>query len=116
MKGLEMSAVIQKAKKQNASKACKATSTRVATVRGELIDIDDISPHPKQLRRDFDAEELEALAQSLKESDLLQDILVRPAPDGSENRFQLICGERRLRAAKLAGWSKISCTIRTYSD
>ena len=57
--------------------------------------VDQIDPNPFQPRRQFDPAELASLADSLRQHGMLQPILVRPAGD----RFQLIAGERRLRAA-----------------
>lgn len=63
-----------------------------------------IVPNPSQPRRHFDAEELEGLASSMREKGLVQPIGIKPLDDG---RFQLVYGERRLRAAKIIGLDKI---------
>ena len=67
----------------------------VLTVR-----VSQIEPKPGQPRKVFDSEALAQLAESIGAHGVLQPILVRPLPDG---RFQIIAGERRWRAAKLAG-------------
>lgn len=72
-----------------------------------MIDCSKIYPNPLQPRRHFDSEEIESLAQSIRQHGLLQPISVRKV-GGS---YELIAGERRLRAAKLAGLSKIACVI-----
>jgi ParB family chromosome partitioning protein len=72
------------------------------------VPIDRISPNPHQPRRDFDQALLGQLAESLKSSGLIQPIIVRPMEDG----YQLIAGERRLRAAKLAGLTVIPVLVR----
>lgn len=63
-----------------------------------------IVPNPSQPRRHFDAEDLEGLASSMREKGLVQPIGIKPLDDG---RFQLVYGERRLRAAKIIGLDKI---------
>lgn len=69
----------------------------------DKIPVDLIDANPFQPRRDFDAAELTALSESLTEHGLLQPIVVRKKGD----RYELIAGERRLRAAQQAGWSEI---------
>ncbi|EGW39019.1 ParB/RepB/Spo0J family partition protein [Desulfosporosinus sp. OT] len=76
------------------------------------IPVSDIDPNPDQPRRDFDLEALNELANSLQEHGLLQPILVRPVGE----RYYIIAGERRLRAAKIAGFSKIECIVQLCSD
>mgnify|MGYP002344253584 CR=1 FL=1 len=71
-----------------------------------------ISPNPFQPRLGFAEESLEELAQSIRTYGLLQPVLVRPL-DGS---FQLVAGERRLRACKLLGWTKIPAVVREVND
>ena len=70
-------------------------------VAGRLeVDINSIKPNPKQPRTIFDDESLRELSESIKEIGILQPPVVRKV---SENQYELIMGERRLRAAKLAG-------------
>jgi len=76
------------------------------------IDISDIEPNPDQPRREFDTQALNDLADSLREHGLLQPILVRPVGE----RYYIIAGERRLRAAKIAGFSKINSIVQLCSD
>ena len=76
------------------------------------IPVERIDANPYQPRRTFDECELKELAASLDEHQMLQPVLVRQV--GS--RYQLISGERRLRAAILAGWAKIPARVRTASD
>jgi ParB family transcriptional regulator, chromosome partitioning protein len=75
--------------------------------------ISDIQPNRFQPRRDFDPKELTALENSLKASGLLQPITVRGIPDG---RFELVAGERRLRAASRLGWTSIPAVVRDFDD
>lgn len=74
--------------------------------------IEAIRPNPLQPRRSFDEESLEGLADSIKELGVLQPVLVREVTDG----FELIAGERRLRAAKRAGLRTVPVVIRTADD
>ncbi len=76
------------------------------------LNIKDIQPNPFQPRREFDAAELASLADSLKEHGLLQPLLVRRVDD----RYQLIAGERRLRAAAQAGWTEVPVIVREADD
>ena len=77
------------------------------------IDINAIEANPFQPRVEFDQEALEELAQSIKEQGVIQPVTVRKL---GYNRYQLISGERRLRASKLAGLSKIPAFIRIAND
>lgn len=71
------------------------------------IEVSRIQPNPSQPRESFDEEELEDLAQSIKEAGVLQPVLVRRSGDG----FELIAGERRWRAARRAGLERIPAMI-----
>lgn len=73
------------------------------------IELDRIGPDPDQPREEFDEESLERLAESLKTRGQLQPIRVRW--DLSQNQYVIICGERRWRAAKLAGMPSMACVI-----
>jgi ParB family chromosome partitioning protein len=85
-----------------------------APVAGRLeVDIESIRPNPKQPRSIFDDSELSELAASIKEIGILQPPVVRKV---GENQYELIMGERRLRASKLAGFSRIPVIIRETSD
>ena len=77
------------------------------------IDIDKISPNPDQPRRNFDQESLEELAASIRELGIVQPLSLRLADDG---RYQIIAGERRWRAARLAGLLSVPAYVRTASD
>ncbi|MEI8375767.1 MAG: ParB/RepB/Spo0J family partition protein [Planctomycetota bacterium] len=71
------------------------------------LSIESIQCNPHQPRQDFDPDELQRLAESLTSHGLLQPVVVRPWEGG----YQLIAGERRLRAARLAGWTEVPVTI-----
>ena len=77
-----------------------------------MINVYDIDNNPFQPRRDFTEPEIVSLAESLKEHDMLQPVVVRITGD----RYQLISGERRLRAAIHAGWSEVPARIRDAND
>ena len=77
------------------------------------LNILDIARSPFQPRRDFKEEELKELAESLKNNGLVQPPTVRKNAAG---RYELIAGERRLRAAQLAGWKKIRVTLVEADD
>lgn len=77
---------------------------------GQLLMIpqENIFPNPNQPRKYFDYSELEGLAQSIRENGLLQPVTVRPREDFG---YELISGERRLRAARIIGMKEIPCVI-----
>ncbi|MEE3453904.1 ParB/RepB/Spo0J family partition protein [Dialister sp.] len=82
---------------------------------GKVLDIstDAISGNPWQPRQDFDEESLKSLAESIKKDGLLSPVVVRKKED---NRYELIAGERRYRAAKLAGLLLIPAIVVDYDD
>ncbi|HYM46260.1 MAG TPA: ParB/RepB/Spo0J family partition protein [Solirubrobacteraceae bacterium] len=77
------------------------------------LPVEMIAPSPKQPRRRFDDEALRALAGSLGERGVLQPVLVRPKPGGT---YELVAGERRWRAAKIAGLEAIPALVRERED
>ncbi len=89
------------------------TSTGVITANRDEIDLNNISANPKQPRTVFDEDQLTELALSIKEVGLLQPPVVRSIGNG---KYQIIMGERRFRAAKLAGLKSIPVIIRQTSD
>lgn len=84
-----------------------------AHARYAELDVTSISPNPQQPRSVFDEEALAELSFSIKEIGLLQPVVVRPLGDDT---FELIAGERRLRATKDAGLATIPAIIRTTDD
>jgi len=80
--------------------------------RSLSCNIEDIQVNPHQPRTVFNQEKLEELAHSIKEKGIIQPLLVKEADIG----FQLIAGERRLRAAKLAGLSKVPIIVKPVSE
>ncbi len=75
------------------------------------IAVSRIHPNPRQPRKCFDDKKLEELAHSILDKGVLEPLLVRPIRDG---RFELIAGERRLRAAQLAGLSEVPVIFRDF--
>ena len=78
-----------------------------------LVSVNKITPSPYQPRREFDERKLEELASSIKSHGLLQPVVIRIRPDGA---YELIAGERRLRASALAGLDEIPAIVENVSD
>jgi len=89
-----------------------ATATNTPASDLQRIPLSRVRQNPYQPRRQFDASELAELESSLKASGLLQPITVRRQGDS----FELIAGERRLRAASNLGWTEISAIVREFDD
>jgi ParB family chromosome partitioning protein len=79
------------------------------------IPIEFVRPNPEQPRKTFGATELEELAASIRERGVLQPILLRPVA-GHANAYQIVAGERRWRAAQLAGLRAIPALVRELAD
>lgn len=77
------------------------------------VPVDAIAPNPQQPRKDFDEDEIEELAASIESLGILQPLLVRTSGPG---RFELIAGERRLRASKLAGLDEVPVLVVETDD
>lgn len=90
----------------------KAEQKGVAADGIETIDINKIYANPNQPRKKFDKESLNELAESIKVHGLIQPIIVNKMPDG----YMIIAGERRFRACKLAGVSKVDAVVKNYSQ
>lgn len=80
-----------------------------------MVEIDHIVPNPVNPRRHFDDEMLADLAQSIGTHGIVQPIVVRPDPNNAE-RFELIAGERRWRAAQRAGLTRVPVIVRAVDD
>lgn len=83
---------------------------------GSLVElaVSDIRPNPFQPRQDVDPAALEELKASIRQAGLLQPIVVRPMPNGGG--YELIAGERRLRACQALGWERIPAVKREVDD
>lgn len=85
-------------------------SSGVSTVKVKLLDIE---PNRDQPRKQFDEEALNELSNSIAQHGVLQPLLVRPMPDGG---YQLVAGERRWRASRMAGLTEVPVVIRDLTD
>ena len=72
------------------------------------VNIDDLRPNPYQPRKNFDINALQELSESIKTHGVFQPIIIKPSVKG----YEIIAGERRVRASKMAGLSKIPAIIR----
>lgn len=85
-----------------------------------LIDIEHIKPNPYQPRREFNREDLQSLADSIKVYGILQPLMVskveKEVPGGRQVKYELIAGERRLRAAKIAKLPRVPVIIRHLAN
>src|SRR4051794_8005636 len=77
------------------------------------VPVELIAPNPRQPRRRFDDESLQGLADSVRERGVVQPVLVRPVAGGT---YELIAGERRWRAARLAGLAELPALVRSRDD
>lgn len=77
------------------------------------LTLSSVAPNPTQPRRHFDEDQLKELAASIREVGVLQPILVRPVREG---RYQIVAGERRYRAAQVAGLTHIPAIVRSATD
>lgn len=85
-----------------------------AAASGEMeVEISKLQPNPHQPRTEFDKDALQELADSIKEHGVIQPVLVEEAGNGN---YYIIAGERRTRAAKLAGLTKIPVRIQKFSE
>jgi len=107
------------APKAPATLTTAATTTTVTAAspveprdRVQHIPLDRIRPCPFQPRKEFTAEALQELADSIKAQGIIQPLVVRPRPDG----FELIAGERRWRAAQQLGWKEVPAIVREADD
>ncbi|MCL2610887.1 MAG: ParB/RepB/Spo0J family partition protein [Defluviitaleaceae bacterium] len=83
-------------------------------IKGDVLeeDIEKITPNPEQPRKQFNEAALEELSQSIKEFGIIQPIVVNKKANG----YEIIAGERRYRAAKLAGLTRVPVIVKTYTD
>lgn len=79
------------------------------------LHLDDIRPNPDQPRRSFDRKALQELADSIGSQGLLQPLLVRPLGSARLGKYEIIAGERRWRACRLAGLTEVPVLVRNYS-
>lgn len=106
------SAMLQPERPKSPNGARPAAGPEPSAEKVHLIPIDRIDTSPYQTREAFDEAELADLADSLKTQGLLQPVLVRP----KLHRYELVAGERRLRAAMRAKWTQIPAIVRRLND
>jgi ParB family transcriptional regulator, chromosome partitioning protein len=81
-----------------------------------LLQVQSIVPNPFQPRREFVEQELADLSASIRDNGLLQPVVVRPAPGGEGEAWELVAGERRWRAVLRLGWREIPAVVREVDD
>lgn len=96
----------------NTDEALNDTPTQSAQAPDDRVDVNLLFPSPFQPRKDFDEEALNALVESVKEKGVLQPLLVRK----KNGRFEIIAGERRWRASKLAGLQTVPVIVKDMDD
>ena len=96
-------------KKQTESKAAESPSDESGVL---YVSIDDIRPNSAQPRKNFDDEKLEELAASIERHGVIQPVVLRKLGIG----YELVAGERRWRAARMAGLKEIPCIVKELSD
>ena len=101
------------AAKKPAKKAEKKEKPADAAAENVVfVSLDDIRPNSAQPRKVFDQEALQDLASSIREHGVIQPVLLRPAKNG----YELVAGERRWRAARLAGLKQVPAIVRSLDD
>jgi len=95
------------------NEAERAAAPLEGAAAGQELSLKSIRPNPAQPRKNFDSEALEELQQSIAAHGVLQPILVRPQGPGT---YEIVSGERRWRAARLAGLSTIPAVVRAVDD
>lgn len=113
-RGLE-SLVAERAATVDTRTAPETRRAEPGTAPDATLPITDLVPNPFQPRSDFDPDDLNTLASSIRRSGMLQPILARPDPVQS-GRYQILAGERRWRAAQKAGLHRVPVRIRAASD
>ena len=116
--GRGLSALIAERGAASGAPATPGAADAPPSAEGRLRDlpVDAIAPSSRQPRRAFDPDELAELADSIASLGVVQPVVVRPAPGGAAAPWELIAGERRLRAARLAGVESIPALVRDAGD
>ena len=94
------------------TKKTSAAKTEDTEDRIIYVDINDIKPNSAQPRKNFDETKLAELAESIKTNGVIQPLIVRPGANG----YELVAGERRWRASRIAGLKKVPCIVREFDD
>lgn len=115
----------KEAAQNEAKKVAKKAETKKNEVKSEKkvqnasvknIPLTDICPSQLNPRKTFDEESLNELAANIKDNGLIQPITVRKAPKDSEYKYEIVCGERRYRASKIAGLTEIQAVVKELDD
>ena len=77
------------------------------------IEVEKIMANPHQPRTVFDKDALQELSQSIRENGIIQPIVIRPSMNG---KYEIVAGERRFKAACLAGYQRVPCLLQEYND
>lgn len=113
---VKRAAAASKGKGAKGAKEAGATGGRKAAAADEdrviYVDINDIKPNSAQPRMVFDEAKLQELAGSIRTNGVIQPLIVRESSHG----YELVAGERRWRASRIAGLSRIPCIIRNFDD
>ena len=110
--GRGLGALIQKSPEEKKKPAAASGAPASDESQVKEIPVDQIQPNRAQPRTSFDEAALEELAESIRYYGVLQPLLVRALPDG---KYELVAGERRLRAAKMAGLHTVPVLVRKYT-
>jgi len=102
----------QSSRKKNAGSKKSQDETEDVTDRILYIDINDIKPNSAQPRRNFDEDKLKELASSINANGVIQPLIIRKSSGG----YELVAGERRWRASRIAGLRKVPCIVRDFDD
>lgn len=105
-------APINEEEKISSKKAVNAEAETSEEDKILYVDINDIKPNSAQPRKHFDEDRLKELAESIKSNGVVQPLIVRK----SDNGYELVAGERRWRASRIAELKKVPCIIRNYND
>ena len=96
--------------------ALEETGENSSAQRVRFVDIETVAGNPTQPRQEFNQQEISELADSIKSLGVLQPVLVRPAKGERVGQFEIVAGERRWRAGKLAGLKQLPVIIQEFDD
>jgi ParB family chromosome partitioning protein len=96
--------------------ATQPGSPTAAAITFQVVAVAAIRPNPRQPRTVFDEDALDELVASIREVGLLQPLVVRPAPSGPVDGFELVAGERRWRSVQRLGWDTVPVVVRMTDD
>jgi ParB/RepB/Spo0J family partition protein len=91
-------------------------ATKTIDLGYQVLLLSQIEPSPRNPRRHFDAGALQQLADSIREKGIIEPLIVRPMRDDNGEFSEIVAGERRYRAAKLAGLDEVPCIVRDLDD